>query len=40
VFKVTKRFPEGVWVRKSDGVRGNKFGIGRDHREEYRDPSF
>jgi hypothetical protein len=38
VFKVTKRHPEGVWVRMSDGVKGQKFAIG--HRDEYRDPSF
>jgi hypothetical protein len=38
VLKVTKRHPEGKWVRKSEGVRGTGFALG--HRSEYRDPSF
>lgn len=38
VFKVTKRHPDGKWVRKSAGIRGNGFAIGT--RSEYRDPSF
>lgn len=38
VFKVTKRHPDGKWVRKSEGVRGNGFQLGS--RSEYRDPSF
>ncbi len=38
VLTVTKRYPDGKWVRKTDGFRGNGFVIGR--RSEHRDPSF
>lgn len=38
VLKRTKRYPDGKWVRKTDGVNGNGFVIGM--RNEYRDPSF
>lgn len=38
VFKVTKRHPAGKWVRKTEGVGGNRFSIGV--RREYLDPSF
>lgn len=38
VFKVTKHNPNGRWVRKSEGVRGNQFVMGVRH--EHFDFSF
>jgi hypothetical protein len=38
VFKKTKRYPEGKWCDKGQGIRGNAFVLG--HRDEYYDFSF
>lgn len=36
--RITKRYPQGRWVRKGDSVKGNAWHIGS--RREYHDYSF